>query len=416
MPTFETTGSPRRRHVLARMGAATVAGLAGARPGRAQAAPLRIGVISDQSGPYRGTGGPGSVAGARLAVSDFGGSVLGRPIEILVGDHQNKPDVGAAIVRRWLDAERVDAITDGGSSAVAIAIQELTRERKRLFLITGSTSSVFTGAQCSPTGFQWMTDTYSTATSAARAQLERGRKTFFHLTVDYTYGHDLDRFATASIEAGGGRVLGRTRFPLGTADFSSELLQARSSKADVVVFNGSGTDAVNALKQAQEFGMMREQVFTMTSLIISDLEGMGLEVAQGLTWATSFYWDRNAACRAWTARFLQLHKQTPTRLHAGTYSAVLHYLGAVKAANTDAGPEVAARIQATKLQDALFEGAAIRWDGRVMLDQYLMRTKAPGESRGPMDYAEIVGTIPAEQAYRPISEGGCPFLPAGRRG
>lgn len=396
-----------RRGVVAGLGAITATRSGGA---RAQAGPIRIGVISDQAGPYRGTGGPGSVAGARLAVRDFGGAVLGRPVEVLVGDHQNKPDIGVAIVRQWLDSDGVHAVTDGGSSAVGIAIQELTRARNRLFLITGSTSTVFTGAQCSPTGFQWMTDTYSTASAAVGAELDRGHKTFFQMTVDYAYGHDLDKYSTATIEARGGKVLGRTTFPLGTADFSSALLIAQSSQAEVVIFNGSGTDVTNAMKQAQEFGMTGKQTFTLTSLIISDLEGMGLATAQGITWTTSFYWDRNDACRRWTARFLELHGQTPTRLHAGTYSAVSHYLGAMRDAKTDDGPTVAARMRATPLTDTLFGGATIREDGRVMLDQYLMRVKSPGESQGPRDLAAILATIPAARAYRPMSEGGCPYL------
>ena len=396
-----------RRTLTAGLGAAALA--TRFRSARAQAAPLRIGVISDQSGPYRGTGGPGSVAAARLAVKDFGGTVLGRPIEILVGDHQNKPDIGVAIARQWLDADGVHMITDGGSSAVAIAIQQLARERKRLFLITGSTSTIFTGEQCSPTGFQWMTDTYSTASAAVRAELDRGRKTFFQMTVDYAYGHDLDKYSSATIESAGGKVVGRTTFPLGTADFSSALLLAQTSQAEVVIFNGSGTDVTNAMKQAQEFGMTQRQTFTLTSLIISDLEGMGLDTAQGITWTTSFYWDRNDACRQWTARFLQLHNQTPTRLHAGTYSAVLHYLNAIKDTNTDDGPTVAAKIQATPLADVLFPGATIRQDGRVMLDQYLMRVKSPQQSKGPRDLAEVISTIPAAKAYRPMREGGCPY-------
>ncbi len=407
-----TTPNLTRRGMTMSVGAALATTFGATRGARAQGGPIRIGVISDQAGPYRGTGGPGSVAGARLAVRDFGGTVLGRPIEVLVGDHQNKPDIGVGIVRQWLDADGVHAVADGGSSAVGIAIQELTRARNRLFLITGSTSTLFTGAQCSPTGFQWMTDTYSTASAAVRAELDRGRKTFFQMTVDYAYGHDLDQYSTATIEAGGGKVVGRTTFPLGTADFSSALLIAQSSQAEVVIFNGSGTDVTNAMKQAQEFGMTQKQTFTLTSLIISDLEGMGLETAQGITWTTSFYWDRNEACRQWTARFLELHKQTPTRLHAGTYSAVLHYLEALKAANTDAGPAVAARMRAAPVTDALFNGAAIREDGRVMLDQYLMRVKSPKESKGPRDLAAVVTTIPAAQAYRPMSEGGCPYVQA----
>ncbi len=397
-------------HVSRRTILAGTAALAGTRAARAQPAPIRIGVISDQAGPYRGTGGPGSVAGARLAVSQFGSTVLGRPIEILVGDHQNKPDIGVTIVRKWLDADGVHAVTDGGSSAVAIAIQQLTRDRQRLFMISGSTSTVFTGSDCSPTGFHWMTDTYSSASAAVGAELASGRRTFFQMTVDYAYGHDLDAYSTATIEAKGGKVVGRTTFPLGTADFSAALLLAQASNADVVIFNGSGTDVTNAMKQAQEFGMTTKQAFVLTSLIVNDLEAMGLETAQGIRWTTSFYWDRNDASRQWTGEFRKLYPNTPTRLHAGTYSAVLHYLAALRDVGTDAGPAVAARMRATPLADPLFAGATIRADGRVMLDQYLMRVKSPTESRGPPDDAVVIATIPAAEAYRPLAAGACPYL------
>lgn len=393
-----------RRAVLAGTGA-----LLGARVARADPARIQIGVISDQAGPYRGTGGPGSVAAARLAVSDFGGTVLGRPIDILVGDHQNKPDIGVSIVRKWFDVDGVQAVADGGSSAVAIAIQQLARERGKLFMISGATSTAFTGAECSPTGFQWLTDTYSSASAAVSAELDNGHRTFFQMTVDYAYGHDLDRYSTATIEAKGGKVVGRTTFPLGTADFSAALLLASTSGAQVVIFNGSGTDVTNAMKQAQEFGLTTKQAFVLTSLIVNDLEAMGLETAQGIRWTTSFYWDRNDASRSWTERFRKLYPSTPTRLHAGTYSAVLHYLAAVRDTKQDTGPEVANRMRATPLADTLFPGATIRADGRVMLDQYLMRVKTPQESRGPPDDAAVISTIPAEQAYRPIDPS-CAYL------
>ncbi len=393
-----------RRTVLAGAGALLAARAARA----ADAAPIRIGVINDQAGPYRDIGGPGSVAGARLAVTDLGGSVLGRPVEVLVGDHQNKPDVGIGIVREWFDARGVQAVADGGSSAVAVAVQRLARERGRVFLNTGATSTLFTGAECSPTGFQWMIDTYSTASAAVSAELDGGHTTFFQMTVDYAYGHDLDKYSSDTIEARGGKVLGRTTFPLGTADFSAALLLARTSGAQVVVFNGSGTDVTNCMKQAQEFGMTGSQSFVLTSLIVTDIEAMGLRTAGGIRWTTSFYWDRNDASRAWTARFKALQPITPTRLHAGTYSAVFHYLSCMRDAGTDDGRAVAARMHATPLADTLFGGATIRADGRVMLDQYLMRVKTPAESRGPPDDAAVISTIPAGQAYRPI--GGCPFL------
>ncbi len=405
-----------RRGVTAGLGAALLAGTTRrARAQGAAGAPIRIGVISDQSGPYSAPGGPGSVVGARLAAQDFGNAVGGRPVEILVGDHQNKPDVGVGIVRHWLDVDGVDAITDGGSSAVALAIQDIMREKRKLFLITGSTSNEFTGKQCSPTGFQWQTDTYSTASAAVRAEVGQGRRTFYFLTADYTFGYDLERFATAGIEAAGGKVLGHTRFPLGTPDFSSALLQAQSSGAQVVALGCSGADAVNAIKQAQEFGIMPRQSVTDLALYISDIEGMGREAAQNLSWVTSFYWDRNDASRAWTKRFEALRSsQLPTRLHAGTYSAVYNYLASIRASNSTDGMALAARMRATPLQDPLFPGATIREDGRVMLDQYLMRNKTAREATGPRDYAAVVATVPAAEAYRPLAQGGCSLVQASK--
>lgn len=415
-----------RRQVLTEaltgaLGAAAVTalgtGLNGARaqPAPGGQAPIRIGVISDQSGPYSAPGGPGSVAGARLAAEDFAGKVLGRPVEILIGDHQNKPDVGIGIVRRWLDVDGVSAVADGGSSAVGLAIQELTRERKKLFLITGSTSSDLTGKACSPTGMQWQTDTYCTATAAVRGQASQNRKTWFFLTADYTFGYDLERYATAEIERTGGKVVGRSHFPLGTPDFSSVLLGAQSSGADVIALGASGSDAINAVKQAQEFGIIGKQAMVNLALYISDVEGLGHEASQGLGWITSFYWDRNDASRAWTKRFMALRNQLPTRLHAGTYSAVLHYLKAIETAGTEDGPTVAAKMRATPLQDSLFSGARIREDGRVMLPLFLMQNKKLADVKGPNDYASVVATVAPEQAYRPLSEGGCPYIAAGAK-
>jgi branched-chain amino acid transport system substrate-binding protein len=245
--------------------------------------------------------------------------------------------------------------------------------------------------------------------------MNQGRKTWFFLTADYSFGYDLERFAAAEIDRNGGKVLGRARFPLGNADFSSLLLQAQSSGAQDIALGASGADTINAIKQAQEFGIFKKQQLIAPVFYISDIEGLGLEAGQGLSWITSFYWDRTEGSRAWMKRFLARRNQLPTRLHAGTYSAVLHYLKAIQAAGTDDGPTVAAKMRETAVKDPLFDEARIREDGRVMLDLYLMRVKSPGESKGPHDLAAIVGTIPAGQAYRPLSEGGCPYISASRR-
>ena len=408
----EQLGASSRRQVLG-TALTTAASLAIPRWGRAQPAakPIRIGVLNDQTSVYSAPGGPGSVVAARLAVQDVRGRILGRPVEILVGDHQNKPDVGAAIAREWLDSG-VIAIADGGSSAVALAVQSLTRERKRLFLITGSTTTDLTGSACSPTGMQWMTDTYASANASIRAYLTQrpGTKRWFSLVADYTFGTDLDRYASAEISASGGTVVGRARFPLGTTDFGSVLLSAQASGAEAIAIGAGGADAVNAVKQAREFGLLSSMGVVVHTFYPTDLLALGPETAEGMIWVTSFYWDRDEASRQWTKRFLSSSNVIPTRIHAGTYSAVLNCLRAVEATDSDDGPTVAAKMKGTPLVDELFQGEHIRDDGRVMLPLFAMRSKGPKEIRYNNDIAEIVGTIPAEQAYRPVREGSCAFV------
>jgi branched-chain amino acid transport system substrate-binding protein len=381
----------------------------------AQSSPevIKIGMLGDESGPYADVGGPGSVAAAQMAVADFGGSVLGKRIEILVADDQNNPDIGSAIARRWYDSEGVVAIADGAPSSVGMAVQGLAHERKRIFLITGSTTSDLTDKACSPTGMQFVTDTYSISVGTARTLVQRGAKRWYFLIADYNFGYALQRDATAVVQEMGGTVIGSVRSPLGTADFSSYLLQAQSSGADVLAFGVAGADLINAVKQAHEFGVARNGLtLAALQLTIADVEGIGLDSAQGLTSVTPFYWDMNDATRAWTKRFLQKRNQIPTRLHAATYSAVMHYLRAVQAVGTTDAEAVAAKMRAMPVDDPIFPGARVREDGRVMMDFFLFQVKSPAESKYPHDDYKILSRIPAEQVFRPLDRSQCPYVHA----
>jgi branched-chain amino acid transport system substrate-binding protein len=373
--------------------------------------PFRIGVCNDQSGPYSALGGPGSVAAAKLAVEDIGGRILDRPIEVLAGDHLNKPDVGATIVRDWLD-HGVSAVADGGSSAVGVAIQTLTRERNRMFLNSGSTTSELTGKLCSADAIQWIPDTYSIASGSVQAYMAANPsvKKWFTMVVDYTAGHDMERTAASVVRRNGGQVVGSARFPLGMADFASVLLQAQGAGAQAIALGTAGSDAINAIKQFREFGMNNTVALISMFTVITDVESLGHEAADGLIWLTNFYWDRDEASRQWTSRFRALRNQTPTRMHASTYGAVLHYLSAVEVAGSDDGAAVGAQMRATPASDPLFNGSRIREDGRVLSPLFLMRDKPVSQVRGPNDWAEVIATVSPEQAYRPLSEGGCPLI------
>jgi len=382
------------------------------KPARAQdVQPFRIGVINDQSGPYSALGGPGSVVAAKLAAEEMGGKVLGRPIEVLVGDHMNNPDTGAAIVRGWLD-HGVSAVADGGSSAVGVAIQTLTRERNRMFLNSGSTTSELTGKLCSPNAVQWIPDTYSIASGSVQAYMSANPsvKKWFTIVVDYTAGHDMERTAASVVQRNGGQVVGSARFPLGTADFASVLLQAQGAEAQAIALGTAGSDAINAIKQFREFGLDNTVALISMFTVITDVEALGHETAAGLIWLTNFYWDRDDASRTWTNRFRALRNQAPTRMHASTYGATLHYLRAVQVVGSDDGAAVGQRMRATPASDPLFNGSRIREDGRVLAPLFLMRDKLPTQVRGPNDWAEVIVTLSPDQAYRPLSEGGCPLI------
>ncbi len=372
--------------------------------------PVRIGVLNDQSGSYADFGGKTSVEAARMAVDDFGGKVLGRPVEVISADHQNKPDVGAGIARSWFDREGVSAITDLTNSAVALAVQQLAKERGKITLFTGPATTRLTNEDCSPTGFHWAFDTYSQAVGTARAIVAEGGKTWYLLVADYAFGHQMAADIHSIVEASGGTVLGEVAHPLNSGDFSSFLLSASSSKAQIVGLANAGGDTVNSVKQAGEFGLTKSgQKLAGLVVVISDVHALGLATAQGLTFTTAFYWDRDDASRAWSKRFFERTGRMPGMVQAGTYSAVLHYLKAAQSAGATEGKAVADKMRELPVDDFFAKGW-VREDGRMMHDMYLVEVKKPEESKGAWDYYKVLRTIPAEEAAQPLSKSKCPFV------
>jgi branched-chain amino acid transport system substrate-binding protein len=371
---------------------------------------VRIGVMNDMTGLFADLAGPGSVEAARMAVADFGGTVLGRPIEVVGGDHQNKADVGAALARRWYDQDGVDVIMDLPNSGVALAVQQIGREKRRVVIHSSAAASDLTGRACSPYGIQWAFDSYALATGTANALLQRGGSSWFFLTVDYAVGHAFERDVSAVVNARGGRVVGGIRHPLNTADFSSFLLQAQSSRARVLAFANAGGDLSNSIKQAASFGLFRSMTPVGIMVFLTDIHAIGLQDAQGLMLTNSFYWDMNDEARAWSRRFFEKIHRMPTMPQAGVYTATLHYLRAIQAAGTDDPDKVMTQMRATPINDFMTHDGHIREDGRVLRDFYLFQVKKPEESSGPWDYYKLVATVPAEVAARPLNEGGCPLV------
>jgi branched-chain amino acid transport system substrate-binding protein len=376
----------------------------------AQNAPVKLGVLTDMSSLYADNGGQGSVVAAQMAVDDFKGKVLGRPIQIVAGDHQNKADVGSAIARRWLENEGVEVILDAPNSAVALAVQGITRDKKKLFLATGAATSRLTGDECSPTGIHWTYDTYALSQGTTKAISRLGAKSWFFLSADYSLGSQLEADSRKVIDATGGKVLGAVKHPINTPDFSSFLLQAQSSKAEVIALADAGGDFINAVKQAGEFGITRQQKLAGLIVFIADIHSLGLQSAQGLMLSSAFYWDLNDETRAWSKRFIEKTQKVPTMIHAGTYGAVMHYLKAVEVAGTLDGPTVAAKMRELPVNDFMTRNGKIREDGRLVRDMYLFRVKSPEESKYKFDYYRLLATIPGEEAFEPMEEGGCPLL------
>jgi branched-chain amino acid transport system substrate-binding protein len=369
---------------------------------------VRIGVLNDQSGLYADLGGPGSVVAARMAVEDAGGSVLGKPVEIVFADHQNKSDIGAAIARQWFDVGKVDMAIGFDNSAVALAVEQLAAERNRIAIAGAVGSTAFTGKNCTSNEASWVYDSYALTTSLAKSIVAEGRDSWFFITVDYAFGHSLEADATAAVQAAGGKVLGSVRHPLNTSDFSSYLLQAQASGAKVVAFANGGGDMINAVKQANEFGLTKNQSMVSLLIFISDVHSIELKAAQGLKFVTAFYWDRDDESRAWSKRFFEKRGRMPTMAQASVYSAVRHYINAIAAAGTDEAKAVMAKMRATPVDDFYVKNGQVREDGRLVHDMFFAQVKTPSESTKPWDYYKILGVIPGDQAFRPLTEGGCP--------
>jgi branched-chain amino acid transport system substrate-binding protein len=376
--------------------------------------PVKLGLLSDMGGPYRDVGGPGNRAAVELAVEDAGGSVLGRPIEIVQGDDQNKPDVAASLAREWVDSQGVDVLMDGAASSSGLAIQQIAREKKHIYLITGPATSDMTGKQCSPYGIHFAYDTYALAHGTGAALTKAGGDSWFFVTADYAFGYALERDTIAAVQSAGGKVLGNVRAPLGTADFSSYLVQAKASGAKVFGFANAGTDLQNCIKQAAEFGLSQSGVRMATLLMaINDVNSLGLKACEGLVYTDSFYWDLSDKTRAWAKRWAaKMPGREPGLLHAANYCAANHWLKAVKAAGTTDADAVVAKMKATPVNDMYNDNVQVREDGRVMHVMHLWQVKSPAESKYPYDYCKEVVTIPADQAWRPLAEGGCPLVKA----
>ncbi len=401
----------KKRTVLAAVSLA-LAAAASAAQGQVSDGVVKIGVLSDMSSLYSDIGGSGSTVAARMAVEDFGAAKKGLKVEIVSADHQNKPDVGSAIARQWYDVDKVDVIVDVPNSGVALAVNQVTRDKGKLFLVSGAASSDLTGKACSPNTIHWTYDTWMLANGTGSAIVKTGGNTWFFLTADYAFGHALERDTEAVVLKNGGKVLGKVRHPLNTQDFSSFLLQAQASKAKIIGLANAGGDTINSIKQASEFGIVKGgQNLAGLLVFLSDIHGLGLEKAQGLIFTEAFYWDLNPQTRAWAKRFASANSgKYPTMVHAGVYSAVTHYLKAVQALKGDDGTKVAAKMKEMPTDDPLFGKGVVRADGRKIHPAYLVEVKKPSESKGPYDYYKIRATIPADQAFRPISEGGCPLV------
>jgi branched-chain amino acid transport system substrate-binding protein len=383
----------------------------GAAAAGAQESVLRVGIITDMSGQYSDGNGSGSVIAAQMAAEEIGGTVAGRKIEIISGDHQNKADIASAIVREWIDTKHVDVVAEGVNSAVALAVMNVTRERNKPFLISGAGSSDITGKYCTPTSIQWTYDTYASSNATAKAVVQRGGKTWFFLTADYSFGHALERDASKAVIAAGGKVLGAVRHPFNTSDMSSFLLQAQAAKPDIVGLANAGSDFRNAVAQADEFGIRAGGAkIVALQVTLTDVPALGLEHAHDLLFTDSFYWDRTPETRAFSEVFYKRHGAMPTSYQAGVNSALRHYFKAVAATNSTDTATVIGWMREHPVDDFFAHGGNIREDGRMVHDMYLMRIKKPEESKSKWDLYEYLVTVPGDQAFRPMAEGGCSYV------
>ena len=373
---------------------------------------IKIGVLNDQSSLYADLAGQGSVVAARMAVEDYGAAAKGLKVEIIFADHQNKADVGSAIARQWYDVDKVDVIVDVPNSGVALAVNQITRDKGKAFIVSSAATSDLTGKACSPNTVHWTYDTWALANGTGNAITKTGGDSWFFITADYAFGLALERDVEAVVLKNGGKVLGKVRHPLNTQDFSSFLLQAQASKAKIIGLANAGGDTTNSIKQGAEFGIVRGgQNFAGLLVFLTDVHALGLPTAQGLIFTETFYWDMNDRTRAFAKRFAERNRGIhPTMIHAGVYAGVTHYLKAVEALKSDEGAKVIAKMKELPTDDPLFGKGTIRADGRKVHPAYLFEVKKPAESKGPWDYYKLRATIPAEQAFRPIDQGDCPLV------
>ncbi|UEM12028.1 ABC transporter substrate-binding protein [Bradyrhizobium barranii subsp. barranii] len=380
-------------------------------PASAQQTPLKIGVLSDFSSVYSDIGGQGNVEATKMAIEDFGGQMFGKPIEMVAADVLNKADVASTIARKWWETEGVDMIIDLPTSATALAVMELSKQYEKVMIVTDAASSDITGKSCSPYTAHWTYDTYSNAHTVGSAIVKNGGDSWFFLTADYVFGHSIERDTGDVVKAAGGKVLGSVKHPLNTADFSSFLLQAQASKAKIIGLANGGGDTINAIKQAGEFGIVAGgQNLAAIVMFISDVHSLGLKLAQGLIITEAYYWDLNDKTRAFGKRFQERIKRMPTMNQAATYSATLHYLKAVQAAGTKDTKTVMAKMRELPVKDAFTDNGILREDGRMVHSMFLFQVKKPEESRGPWDYYKLLAEVPADQAFRPLKDGGCPLV------
>ncbi|WP_372000591.1 ABC transporter substrate-binding protein [Tistrella mobilis] len=401
------------RNAIAAAVLATMTGLAaGAAQAEISGNVVRIGVLNDQSGIYADVTGQASVIAAQMAVEDYGGKVKGVPVEVIFADHQNKPDIGSNIANQWYDRDGVDVIVDVPTSSVGLAVQNISKEKGKLHLNAGAGTSDLTSKACSPTGIHYVYDTYALATGTGSALVGQGAKKWYFITADYAFGHALERDTTNAVNAAGGEVVGGVRAPFPTTDFSSFLLQAQGSGADVIGLANAGGDTVNSIKQAAEFGITQGgQKLAGLLVFINDIHALGLKVAQGLVVTTGYYWDMNDETRAFAKRFAEKSGgKMPNMLQAGIYSGVTQYLKAIEATGSDDGKTVADQMKATPINDFFAKNGTIRPDGRMVHDMYLVEVKKPEESKGPWDYYKVLATIPGDQAFRPMDKGECPLV------
>ncbi|MGB6104445.1 MAG: ABC transporter substrate-binding protein [Pusillimonas sp.] len=371
---------------------------------------VKIGVLTDLSGPYSGFSGPGSLAAVEMAVQDFGGAVNNKPVTVISADHLNKTDIGAGIARQWYDRDGVDAVFDISNSAVALAVMAVTKEKNRVVVLGGVSTKKATTEACTPNSIQYVYDVEAFPNVTGKALIKEGHKSWYFVTTDFAFGHGLEKMTREVVQAAGGKVLGSVLHPLNTTDFSSYMLQAQSSGAQVIGLATAGSDTVNAIKTANEFGVAQKQTLATLLTFISDVHSMGLEQAQGIVLTAPFYWDLNDETRAWSRRFFDKTGYMPTMVHAGMYSSVLHYLNAIKVEGSDDAQAVMARMKATPVNDFFAENGKIREDGLHVHDMYLLQVKTPEESKAPWDYYKVLSRVSSSEAFAPMQPGACGFI------